>query len=270
MSTSQEPPAVQQFDYSKIANQDSATVALERATGPPVEALLKQADLIPRPSKTKPVRLLDNACGAGLVASRYFSALQDRENVTVVCGDLEAHWLEGIKKRMGAEGWSAEAKVVDAQAIDFPDGEFTHVVTSFGYQVFPDPLLALRETFRVLKSGGKSSGTTWASVGWLPKLQEVNTSYPTPPPFLGDWAFPDRIRRALEESGFIDIKVQVLEFEVLIESLEVWAGQMRFVAAKALENGVEAEMMRRQREKTGEGQFKLPGWKALIWTGTKP
>ncbi|KAL8286311.1 hypothetical protein RQP46_004799 [Phenoliferia psychrophenolica] len=238
---------------------------MESFTGPPADLLLKQSGVLKYEGN---VHLLDSACGFGLVTSRLFEALPSKDGVKVVCGDLEPNMLDAVQARMEREGWSAETKIVDAQAIPFPDDTFTHVATCFGFQLFPDAQLALRETNRVLQPGGKSSITTWASVGWLALVLAAVPTFPIPPIFTGDWAKEESIRDAYAKAGFVDVKIEVLEFSTPT-SVEHQLEMMRGSLAEVLDGEAGERYLKLGQEKYGEGDFQLPGWKALIATGTK-
>lgn len=41
--------------------------------------------------------------------------LKDLTGIRVVCGDLEPSMVQAVRERMVAEGWEANASVVDAQ-----------------------------------------------------------------------------------------------------------------------------------------------------------
>ena len=62
---------------------------------------------------------------------------------------------------------------MDMQAIDLPDASVDAVASRYGYMLVPDPALALRETRRVLKPGGRLAFATWAPA----KLNPWATAY---------------------------------------------------------------------------------------------
>lgn len=83
----------------------------------------------------KPLVVLDNACGIGVVSSALNRTLDDEAKKTwkLTCGDLSEGMLEYTKQRLVDEGWvNAETKVVDALNTGLPDAHYTHVFVSFG------------------------------------------------------------------------------------------------------------------------------------------
>jgi len=95
--------------------------------------------------------------------------------------------VEVVKERFAQiDGLDAEAKELNGQAMNVPSNRFTHVLTNFGFQSFPEPLLGLRESVRVVKPGGTIGMTNWMSAGWLPAFRLAVSRIPGAPPSLPD------------------------------------------------------------------------------------
>jgi phosphatidylethanolamine/phosphatidyl-N-methylethanolamine N-methyltransferase len=102
--------------------------------------------LAPRPGE----RILVDGCGTG--ADLDFLP----DGVEVVATDLTPAMVERTRRRARALGRTVDARVMDAQALDFVDGEFDAVVLHLILAVVPDPVAAVREAARVLRPGGRA------------------------------------------------------------------------------------------------------------------
>jgi SAM-dependent methyltransferase len=118
------------------------------ATGAYAEALLNAAGAAPG------MRLLDVACGPGLVAAAAVARGCAVEGV-----DFSAAML-GLARARVPKGVFHEA---DAEALPLPDASFDAVVSNFGLHHFPFPARALAEIRRVLRPGGTFAATVWAA-----------------------------------------------------------------------------------------------------------
>lgn len=76
--------------------------------------------------------------------------------VRVTATDLTPAMVERTRRRAQAMGREVDARVMDAQAMNFADGEFDAAVLHLILAVVPDPVSALRETERVLRPGGRA------------------------------------------------------------------------------------------------------------------
>ena len=57
----------------------------------------------------------------------------------------------------------------DAEALDFPDNSFDVVICSLGLMYVPHPGQAIKEMYRILKSGGRAVALVWGerrNCGW--------------------------------------------------------------------------------------------------------
>jgi len=77
--------------------------------------------------------------------------------VEVVATDLSAGMIEQLGRRARRLDRKLEARVMDAENLAFPDGEFDHAVAHLILAVMPDPRAGARELARVLKPGGTIS-----------------------------------------------------------------------------------------------------------------
>ena len=167
---------------------------------------------------------------------------------------------------------------MDMQAIDLPDASVDAVVCRFGYMLAPDPALALRETRRVLRRGGRLAFATWAAAkrnpwatAYGPVLIERGLQEPPAPGEPGQFALgePDRIETLVRGAGFGDVAVDAIEVEFRFASWEEYRRVMTSLAAslratlETLDDGIRAEVDEAARERlagflTSDG-YVLPG-----------
>jgi ubiquinone/menaquinone biosynthesis C-methylase UbiE len=124
------------FKEDKFVNQYKTG---EHITGQFAQLLIDQTGLVAnsKANPDKPLVVLDNACGTGIVSSILQHELDDqtKSNLQLTCGDISQGMLDYVKHRIGQENWqNVEVKTVDAQASGLPSSHFTHVIASFGEQ----------------------------------------------------------------------------------------------------------------------------------------
>jgi len=106
-------------------------------------------DLLER-AKLKPDdRLLDLACGTGIV-----SRMSAENGVIATGGDINAGMLAVAKERSGNS--KIDFMEADAGNLPFEDQSFDVVICQQGLQFFPDKSAAVAECYRVLKPGGRA------------------------------------------------------------------------------------------------------------------
>jgi len=76
-------------------------------------------------------------------------------DVHVIAGDITPAMVRRLVARAATLGRSVEARVMDAAALDLPDGSVDCVVMHLALAVVPDPDRAMREAARVLRAGGR-------------------------------------------------------------------------------------------------------------------
>jgi len=190
---------------------------MEQATSPPALAMLSQAGVLPNPPAD--LLLLDNACGAGCVTANLFKELGKEKvesaGIKIVCTDIQPNMVSAVSERIKINGWETivEAKVVDAQKNSLPDDHFSHVLMNFGPQLIPDPLAALKETYRILRPSGVAGFTCWTNPGWLPSILQVFPSFKLPPTLTGSWINPQFLQSTFTDVGFSNVLVKPVVFK---------------------------------------------------------
>lgn len=153
--------------------------------------------------------VLDVACGTGVAALAALESVGARGKVTGL--DANEEMLEVARRKSGKIDW----RLGRAAELPFKDGSFDAVVSQFGMMFFTDPVAALREMMRVLKTGGRlavavcdavdhSPGYA-ALVGLLDRLFGTKVGDAFRAPFvLGD---PVRLRALCDSAGITDAKI---------------------------------------------------------------
>jgi SAM-dependent methyltransferase len=103
--------------------------------------------------------VLDIPVGGG-VALR---GLKPGQGIRYVAGDISPEMLERTERAARAHGVAdqVELREADVERLPFDDGEFDVVLSFAGLHCFPRPRLAVLEIARVLKPGGRFTGSVF-------------------------------------------------------------------------------------------------------------
>lgn len=127
-----------------------------------------QARLLERAAARPGERVLDVACGTGLVSFPLAEAVSPAGHVLGT--DLSQAMVEAARERAAAQAVAqASFECMGAEALALADGSFDLAVCSLGLMYVPDTLAALRELHRVLRPGGRAALLVWgarARCGW--------------------------------------------------------------------------------------------------------
>ena len=120
-------------------------------------------------------RVLDVACGTGIVARRVAVAIGETGFVTGV--DSNPAML-GVARAQPVEAGASNIDYHDGNGMQLPfrDSEFDLVTCSQGLQFFPDRARGLAEMHRVLRPGGRVALTLWTDSKRSPLINALNES----------------------------------------------------------------------------------------------
>lgn len=172
-------------------------------------------DLIKRAQVWKGDRVLDVACGTGIVACRIAAS-----GAAVTGLDPVADHLTRAKQRAQDEGVSPRWIEASAESLPFRQPEFDLVTCHHGLQYLADPALAAKEMRRVIKPGGRVAVAVWAGIehqGPFHVLDEIaarSTGKRYVEPFgFGDGAALDKL---LTTARFFAVNVETVTRQIRV------------------------------------------------------
>lgn len=168
-------------------------------------------DMVARMEAEKYTRVLEIACGTGIVTRRLRDAFP--ATIEIVATDLNSDMFEFAKPKFG-DRENIVWQQADASALPFPECSFDAAVCQFGVMFFPDKAAAMRECYRVLRGGGTFLFNVWDSFDANPFAQITHTTIASffdhdPPGFYKiPFGFHDStvIRKLLQDAGFEKIE----------------------------------------------------------------
>jgi ubiquinone/menaquinone biosynthesis C-methylase UbiE/uncharacterized protein YbaR (Trm112 family) len=141
--------------------------------------------------------VLDIASGMGRLILQL--AEKSPENTVIVGTDVDEKPLRGAMNKARRAGVYQKLSfiVTDAKHLAFKGNAFSTISSYFGFDNVPETVLALKESFRVLKPSGKVIfSSLWYREG--SKSMKIAEKYD-----VGQIASENRLKQALEKTGFI-------------------------------------------------------------------
>jgi SAM-dependent methyltransferase len=145
----------------------------------PLEMLtmVPAAMLVSRARVQRGQRVLDVACGTGVVAITAARAFAEVSGL-----DLTPELLEVARSNAQIAGVKVAFREGDVEALPFDDGSFDTVLSQFGHMFAPRPEVAVRELLRVLKPGGTIAFNTWPPELFTGRMFALTARYAPPLP----------------------------------------------------------------------------------------
>ena len=172
-------------------------------------------DLIKRAQVWKGDKVLDVACGSGIVACRIASS-----GAAVTGLDLAADYLARARQRAQDEGVSPKWIEASAESLPFRQPDFDLVTCQQGLQYIGNRALAARELRRVTKPGGRAAVSVWTGIeqqGPFHVLDEI-AGRATGKRYVEPFAFGDAaaLNKLLTEARFFAVNVETVTRQVRV------------------------------------------------------
>jgi ubiquinone/menaquinone biosynthesis C-methylase UbiE len=186
------------------------------------------SDLVQRANPQPGERVLDLACGTGIVARRVAPLLGGRGAITGL--DRNRQMLIVARAAGEREGLTIEWREGRAEELPFQDGSFDLVLCQFGLMFFADRQAGLTEIHRVLANRGRLLLNGWDSLDRHPfyeKLhgviqERVGVSALQDIFSLGD---PIKLRAQLTDAGFRNVGIDPASMSARFPNPEGFLGR---------------------------------------------
>ena len=214
-------------DWDVFARRRAQHREWTRAIGLPVTNWIAEA-VAPQPGET----ILELAAGAGDVGLAIVERLAPGGRL--ILSDVSAAVVEVARRAAAERGLvGIEFRVLDAQELDLPDTCVDAVICRWGFMLMEDPALALRETARVLRPGGRLAFSVWGDPGqnpWTTVDADVlaHAGYvppigPTDPGGMFSLSDPERLRVLVEASGLVVRRLETVRVILPYDNTENYA-----------------------------------------------
>jgi SAM-dependent methyltransferase len=252
---------VSEDDYREQSRRRWATTALGWEAGAgefnraamPVSSRMIDA-IAPQPGQ----QLLELATGTGDTGLLAAELVQPGGTVTL--SDFVPEMLSAAQRLAEALGAdNVRFRQIDAELpFDIEAASMDGVLSRWGFHLLADPEVALRETRRVLRPGGRVALSAWTSPEENPwsslpigALVERGLLEPGDPAAPGQfaWAREGVIEDHLDRTGFVEHGVEAIDFTQRFPSVETWwesqiNRSMRTAdAGRALDAATRAELL---------------------------
>jgi len=175
------------------------------------------ADLVGRVQSRDGMRMLELACGTGILTHRLRGTLPN--SAELVATDLNEAMVSYAKRAQTNPG--IEWRTADAQALPFADASFDVVVCQFGFMFLPDKRQGFREARRVLAPGGALLTNVWHSMDENPFAYAMQTRlvrlFPNDPPHFLETPYgyydTERLRTDMVAAGWQNIQFEDVRFQ---------------------------------------------------------
>jgi ubiquinone/menaquinone biosynthesis C-methylase UbiE len=192
---------IQRYGWDKAA--ESYEPFWHRQLEPAQSLLLRLA--APSPGE----RVLDVACGTGIVSFRAAALVGERGSVlgTDISDNMVA------RARAAAEGRpNVTFARMDAERLEVEPATFDVALCGLGLMYFPDPARALAGMFGAVRPGGRAAAAVWgarASCGWAEIFPIVDARVRSEVcPMFFQTGTGETLARLFAQAGFADVRAE--------------------------------------------------------------
>lgn len=243
---------------------------------PAQELLLEMAAIQPGE------RVLGTASGTGLVT--FPAAMATGPGGEVVATDISQVMVDRIATAAGALGFSnVSTERMGAEDLKLPDNSFDVALSALGFMYYPDPDLAMREMYRVLRPGGRTVSAVWGarkSCGWAEIFPIVDSRVESDVcPLFFQLGTGDTLQRTTENAGFEDVRTKRISTVLHYDSVDdavgaAFAGGPVAMAYARFDEATRAEAHAEYIEsiepyRVEGGAYRIPG-EFVVTRGIKP
>ena len=161
---------------------------------------------------TKSDRLLDVACGPGVVACVFAKSAEHVTGIDITPGMIEQAELHQKEEGIENVSW----RIGDVLPLPYPDDSFSAVVTRYSFHHFLSPKEVLMEMLRVCKPGGKIVVADVAVSS--EKAQAYNTMEKLRDPSHVRALTDSELEGLMSEAGLVNITKSTYEVEIELET----------------------------------------------------
>ena len=174
--------------------------------------------------------VLELAAGTG--ETGFAAARAIGPNGRLICTDFAPEMVAAARRESERLGLAnVEHREIDAERMDLDDDSVDGVLCRWGYMLMSDPAMALAETRRVLRDGGRLSLSVWGAAERNPwaslpakALMEHTGALPANPKDPGIFAMadPERVRSLVQDAGFAEPRLDEVEVRWRFEDFDAY------------------------------------------------
>ena len=184
---------------------------------PAQDKLMEMADL------KQGEEVVETSCGTGLVTFRIARKLGP--DGKIIATDLSEKMVEMAEETARLKGLdNITFDRMDAENLDLDDGCFDAALCGLGLMYFPDPVQALKEKHRVLKTGGRAVIAIWGerkNCGWADIFPIVDKRVASEVcPMFFQQGTGKTLEYSMQKAGFDNIQTERISVELNFKNPE--------------------------------------------------